>query len=212
MGLGLTAARGAHAAFAPAAGARKCLDARFEVKEFDEEGWFAGRASVYGVLDAHGDVVMPGAFTETIAANGGVIKILSQHDPANVVGKARLIDKSDGLWVEGKLVLALPDAYEAYLRLRNGLIDSMSIGYSVPDGGAKFVGGVRQLSKIDLWEVSLVTFPANDQARITEVKNDAHPLAALAADIARTTAAMKSKSDMRRLYDVVRDMRRTLGR
>src|SRR5207237_8663270 len=142
------AGAGAGYGFAPGNG-RKSLGARFETKEFDDQGTFTGRASVYGVLDAHNDIVMPGAFTETIVANGGEVKILSQHDPANVIGKALLEDRRDGLWVRGKLVLALPDAFNAYLRMRNGLIDSLSIGYSVPDGGAKFVGGARQLVRLE---------------------------------------------------------------
>ena len=58
-----------------------------------------------------------------------------------------------------------------YTRLQNGLIDGISIGYEVPDGGSSYENGVRQLQEITLWEISLVTFPANTFARVTDVKS-----------------------------------------
>src|SRR5688572_9953140 len=97
----------------------------------DADGLFRGKASTYGgPPDSYGDVILPGAFTKTIRENGGRIKVLNQHNPADVIGMATLIDKADGLWVEGKLELELTSAKEAYIRLRNSLIDGISIGFN----------------------------------------------------------------------------------
>jgi len=144
------------------------LTARFELKAADDAGKFTGRASVYGVVDSYSDVVMPGAFTDTIKKNNGMIRILNQHNPEDVIGKAKLVDREDGLYVEGQLELQLQSARDAYVRLKSGLLDGLSIGYATE--GERYVGNVRQLTAIQLFEVSLVTFPANEEARITAVK------------------------------------------
>jgi uncharacterized protein len=159
---------------------------QLDFKAGEKDGTFAGWASVYDEVDHHGDKVMRGAYTKTIAANRGTIKILNQHDPSDVIGTGVLTDKSYGLWLEGQLVLDLPSARDAYTRLKNGLIDAMSIGYVVKRD--KFASGARELHEIDLFEVSLVTFPACDPARIESVKSQStderevrDALAALAA-------------------------------
>ena len=141
-----------------------------DVKAREDSGYFTGRASVYGVVDHHNDVVMPGAFTKTLAESGGRIKVLNQHDTYDVIGMAMLADSADALLVtEGKLELELPSAKEAYVRLKAGLIEGISIGYETLL--EKFEKGVRQLTEIKLWEISIVTFPANQFARVTSVKS-----------------------------------------
>lgn len=137
----------------------------------DTPGMFSGRASVYGVLDLQNDMVMPGAFTKSLQENGNTVKVLVQHDPNQVVGLAELADGPDGLHVKnGQLALELNDAQQVYIRLKNKLIDGISIGYETPEGGAKFVKGVRELHQLKLHEISLVTFPACPPARVTDVK------------------------------------------
>jgi uncharacterized protein len=155
----------------------------------DEPGKFAGRASVYGVVDSYGDVVMPGAFTKHLQASGNRIKVLAQHDPSDVIGLATLSDKIDALWIEeAKLVLDLPSAKDMYTRLTNGLIDGISIGYEVMPGGATFnKQGIRELHDIKLWEVSLVTWPANAFSLVTDVKSDGRD--ELSAQIERLAGA-----------------------
>jgi HK97 family phage prohead protease len=169
---------------------------KFDVKASGDAGMFTGRASVYGVEDFHGDVVMPGAFADTIRDHGGVIKVLNQHDPCDPIGTALLEDAELALMASGSLVLELQSAKDAYVRLQNKLVDGISIGYSVPDGGASFEGGVRKLNKIDLWEISLVTFPANDYARVTGVKSQDAALRTyeIAAGIARELKAGRALS------------------
>jgi len=143
---------------------------KFEAKASEVAGHFTGRASVYGVIDAYNDVVMPGAFTKTLEDHGGRIVVLSQHDPSEPIGFAELEDTKQSLNASGALVLDLQSAKDAYVRLQNGLIDGLSIGYEVVKDN--FQNGVRQLHEIKLWEVSLVTFPANQFARVTDVKSE----------------------------------------
>lgn len=162
------------------------------------QGRFTGRASVYGVVDSYNDVVMPGAFVNTLKAAGGQIVVLDQHDPTKPIGKAQLTDKFDGLWAEGQLEMRLPAAKEMAIRLESGLIDGISIGYEVLDEA--YSGGVRQLKEIKLWEISLVTFPANSFARVTDVKQSGD---GDASDV--------SVTDVARLGQLVRDMCTTFG-
>ena len=136
----------------------------------EAKGLFSGRASVYGNEDSYGDVVMPGAFKSSLKNSGGRVVVLNQHDSHDSIGLATLDDRDDGLHVtEGKLELELQSARDAYVRLKSGLITGISIGYETVK--EKTVKNVRELHEIKLWEVSLVTFPANDKARVTGVKS-----------------------------------------
>jgi uncharacterized protein len=143
---------------------------KFDVKAAADAaaGQFAGRASVYGVTDSYGDVVMPGAFTRSLEELGGKIVVLNQHSPSDPIGTAELSDSEMSLNANGQLVLELQSAKDAYTRLQNGLVTGISIGYEVLKEA--YAGNVRQLQEIKLWEISLVTFPANDFARVTDVK------------------------------------------
>jgi HK97 family phage prohead protease len=151
------------------------LDVKFEVKELfgedaspEQMGTFTGLASVYNVTDLHGDIVLPGAFTKTVAERGGRVKLLYQHDPLAPIGIAELSDSEAGLFVKGRLSLGTEKGREAYVLMRDGVLDSMSIGYESVK--AKREEGVRKLSEIKLFEVSLVTFPANVLASVQSVK------------------------------------------
>ena len=132
-------------------------------------GFFEGRAAVYGVVDDGGDMVMPGAFTESLAKSGGEVLVLNHHAMTDPIGTASLEDRDDALYVkEGRLVLDLPSAKDVHVRLLNKLVTGMSIGYETVD--ALVVQNVRQLRKLILHEVSPVTFPMNKFARVTDVK------------------------------------------
>lgn len=148
----------------------------FELKQpaVTAEGRFTGRASVYfddagrPFEDSDHDVIVPGAFTNTIKASKGLTKILVQHEAEKVVGTGLLRDTPTALMIDGALELELSDARDAYVRLRAGLVDGLSIGFnSVKE---QYTGGVRMLKEIDLFEVSLVTWGANALARIESVK------------------------------------------
>src|SRR5262249_34675527 len=103
--------------------------------------------------------------------HGGRIKLLWQHDVTKPIGMGDISDTSAGLMVSGRLNLDSTAGREAYAHLRGGEVDQMSIGYD-PVTSRKGRAGTRELLEIDLWEVSLVTFPALPAARVTSVKGD----------------------------------------
>lgn len=144
---------------------------RFDVKSLNDNGTFTGFAAVYGNVDQGNDVIDPGAFKTTLAARGGRVPLLYQHNPREPIGIGNLTDSEKGLVIEGKLVLSVPRAKEAYDLLKEEVLRGLSIGYEVVQ--EKMVGGVRYLKEIKLFEVSLVTFPMNELALVTGVKSDA---------------------------------------
>ncbi len=157
-------------------------DFKFKLANLDEKGAFTGFASIYGNTDSYGDAVMPGAFTKTIQESGGEIPILYQHHEP--IGKGRLIDQQDGLSIEGNLILEVPTASSAYALAKAGVIKGLSIGYKTIKDQWDHVKKTRQLLEVKLYEVSLVTFPANPLATITGVKSaDMRNAIALIEDI-----------------------------
>lgn len=140
-------------------------------KEPDEDGSFEGYASVFGVVDQGMDVVERGAFRKSLGS-GRKVKMLWQHDVQQPIGVWDMIEENErGLYVKGRLSKDVGKGREAMALLRMGALDSMSIGYrtieAVPEAG----GRVRKLIELDLFEVSLVTFPMNEDATVTDVKS-----------------------------------------
>ena len=139
----------------------------FEVKSLSDLGRFYGLASTYGNVDHTGDSVMPGASGRTLSEAGKQRPLLWQH--AQPIGLVTLRDSPAGLVADGQLSLGVQLAKDAYQLLKDGVIRGMSIGYqTVRD---QVSDGVRQLLELKLFEVSLVTFPANEMATITAVKS-----------------------------------------
>lgn len=150
---------------------KKRLQVALNLKSIEKNGIFAGYASVFDVLDQHQDIVQKGAFTETLKTRGRDIKLLWQHrqdEPIGVIDE--IFEDKHGLYVRGRLLLDLQRAREAYALMKEGAVSGLSIGYS-PLKYAYKDDGTRMISKVELWEVSLVTFPANAAANITVVKS-----------------------------------------
>lgn len=149
------------------------------------DGLFTGYASLFGVPDLGRDVVAPGAFAASLAARGAEgVRMLWQHDPAEPVGRwLSLREDARGLRVEGRLNLAVQRARELDALLREGALDGLSIGFRTVRARPER-GGTRRLEAVDLWEISLVTFPLQAGARIaaparagTALSRDIHALA-----------------------------------
>jgi uncharacterized protein len=138
-------------------------------------GVFQGYASLFGRRDSQGDVVMPGAFAETLRIRGVEnIRMLFQHNPAEPVGTwIELRETERGLQVKGRLNLKVQRGRELLALLESGGLDGLSIGFKTVRARTERVRGTRQLLAIDLWEISLVTFPMLDGARVSAVKSAA---------------------------------------
>jgi uncharacterized protein len=138
-------------------------------------GVFEGYASLFGKRDQQGDVVMAGAFAQSLRAKGAEnIRMLFQHNPAEPVGTwVDVIEKHRGLWVRGRLNLKVQRGRELLALLESGGLDGLSIGFKTIRARNDRVSGTRQLLSIDLWEISLVTFPMLDGARVSTVKSAA---------------------------------------
>ncbi|MBS3849121.1 HK97 family phage prohead protease [Devosia sp. BSSL-BM10] len=131
----------------------------------DSDGRFSGYASLFNRRDAGGDVVMPGAFTQSLARRGKRIRLLFQHDPKEPVGTWKTIgEDGHGLFVTGRLVPGVPRADALRRLIENGALDGLSIGFRTVR--ASRAGGLRKLWQIDLFEISIVTFPMLEDARI----------------------------------------------
>jgi HK97 family phage prohead protease len=141
----------------------------FEIKALEEDGTFIGLGSVFGNIDLHDDIVVRGAFEKTISEKNE-IPILWQHNPTQPIGKAVIEETFDGLMVHGRLTLGAAKAREALALMRDGVTTGLSIGYDVVDSEMG-QDGIRHLKELKLWEVSVVTFPANTEARLLQVKS-----------------------------------------
>ena len=136
----------------------------------DGSGVIEGYASLFGVPDMARDVVVTGAFQKSLATQGvGSIKLLWQHDPAQPVGVwNRVNEDARGLYCQGQLNLDVQRGRELYALMRQGAVDGLSIGFKTIRS-RKDASGQRQLLAIDLWEISLVTFPLLPEARVSSV-------------------------------------------
>ena len=148
---------------------------RFSVKAIEDSGSFAGYGSVYGVLDYGDDIIAPGAFSESVqrAQQSGVMPaLLWQHKAAEPIGAYTLLREDDhGLYVEGRLALRTQRGLEAYELMRMQALSGLSVGFQTRADSFDAKTGVRTIRKGDLWEVSLVTFPMNDHARVHTMKS-----------------------------------------
>ncbi len=147
-----------------------------DTKSVGDDGTFEGYGSVFKNVDSYGECVEPGAFTASLVAarqKGSSIKMLWQHDSERPIGVyTDIAEDSKGLYVKGRLLKDdVSQAAEAYALLKAGALDGLSIGYrEIETSPHPDKQGVTQLKKLDLKEVSLVTFAANDRARVTDVK------------------------------------------
>jgi len=134
-----------------------------------DSGAIEGYASLFGIEDQGGDIVAPGAYAASLAKltqAGRRVKMLWQHDPAQPIGvwdEAR--EDERGLWVKGRILTEVAKGREAQALIKAGSIDGLSIGYRTVKA-QKQSGGQRLLQELELWEVSLVTFPMLPEARV----------------------------------------------
>lgn len=176
---------------------QKRFDVAIELKELTEDGKFSGYASTFGgEPDSYGDLIAPGAFLASLAKGGyggNGVKMLWQHDSDDPIGVWTLLrEDARGLYVEGQLALKVQRGLEAYELLKIGAVNAMSIGFRVVKYSEDRNAGTRTLEEIDLYEISLVTFPANTNATVMSVKTSVQAVEA-------------TRGDLRKLERVLRD-------
>jgi len=138
----------------------------------DSDGAIEGYASLFGEVDQARDMVMPGAFDASLRRRGvRRVPMLFQHDPAEPVGVwLELREDAFGLYARGRLIPEVARARELQALLREGAADGLSIGFRTLKGRVDPKTRIRKLEAIDLWEISIVTFPMLQGARVHAVK------------------------------------------
>ena len=156
-----------------AAGGCQVRSFALQIKASGEDGSIEGYGSVFGVRDNYDDVIVAGAFQASLAAHraaGTMPAMLWQHDATEPIGIwTEIVEDAKGLRMKGMLELDTARGKEAYALLKMGALNGLSIGFMSKKWS--YEGDLRILAEVDLWEVSMVTFPANEAARITSVKS-----------------------------------------
>ncbi|EKE10370.1 MAG: hypothetical protein ACD_16C00044G0001 [uncultured bacterium] len=152
---------------------KKSINA-FPFSEQVPKGLVAGYASFFGVIDQQRDQIAKGAFRKSLRAwqlSGKKPKMLWQHEAKEPIGLwTTLYEDERGLYVEGRLALGVSRADEAYLLLKKGILDGLSIGFRTVESIYDQKQKTRLLLDLDLLEISLVTFGANSKATVQSVK------------------------------------------
>lgn len=131
----------------------------------------SGYASIFNNVDSYGDIVSQGAFSKTLKNKQKQVKLLFNHDKNFVIGVIKFIEQDEkGLFFIAELLDGVQLAEEVYIMLKNQALNGVSIGYYVEDY-EKNKKGNKILKTIDLLEISIVTFPANEKATIEQVKS-----------------------------------------
>ncbi|MFD3191052.1 HK97 family phage prohead protease [Sedimentitalea sp. HM32M-2] len=153
-----------------------------------EDAVISGYASLFGETDQGGDIVQEGAYAVSIKGlerSGQRVKMLWQHDPAQPIGVwDEVREDAKGLWVKGRLLDSTQKGREAAALIAAGAIDGLSIGYRTQKA-SKNDKGQRLLTELELWEVSLVTFPMLPSARVA-AKGDSLAAEATLRELAAT--------------------------
>lgn len=189
---------------------------RFKAAQVGDDGVFSGYGSVFGVVDSYGDIVLPGAFQASLdrhKADGTRPKGLWQHDSLHpILTWTDLREDVHGLYCAGKLILDVEKARETHALMKAGELDGLSIGYEVaafsychpddvetkyglrPDLASPLStnGQYRMIEAVDLWEISVVTYPACAPARVQTVRRAPAP----AVDLAALAAALERRGQL----------------
>ena len=168
---------------------KKFLHSMLLLKDIEKNGVFSGYASVFNVIDKQNDLILPGAFKKNL--NNNKVKLLWQHDPGEPIGNIIDIYENEvGLYIVAQLLLSIQKAKDVYLMLKSEMIDGLSIGYIPVKYDIDHETGTRLLKEVELWEVSLVTFPANLAAQVVNVKGQENEQKTLIKAVNRADKAL----------------------
>lgn len=171
------------------------LNIGFSIKSVSEDGVFTGYAATFNNADLGRDVMLPGAFTESLRARpADKVKMLRSHDASEPIGIwSEIKEDQNGLLAMGRLILDTTKGRETYSLLKAGALDALSVGYQTKSQRFDPERKIRLLEKVELWEISVVTFPMNPRASIAAVKQNDFSAAELAATLSRATAALRGQ-------------------
>jgi len=158
-----------------ATGGREVRSFALQIKATGDDGTVEGYGSVFGVRDNYDDVIAKGAFIDSLKSHkaaGTMPAMLWQHDADKPIGVwTEMVEDEKGLRIKGQLAMETVKGKEAHALLKMGALNGLSIGFMSKEWAYDRDTEVRTLTALDLWEVSLVTFPANEKARVTNVKS-----------------------------------------
>lgn len=137
----------------------------------DDETEIEGYASLFWTRDLNDDVTAAGAFGESLARGGpSAVKMLHQHDAQNPIGVwDEIAEDGRGLYVRGRILSVSPEARLVAALVKAGALDGLSIGFRTVKARPDETGRLRVLTEVELWEVSIVTFPMLPGARISKI-------------------------------------------
>jgi len=152
---------------------RETKFAPIEIDSIKLNGKFSGYASVFDTVDQGNDAVLKGAFLNSLKKRKpSAIRMLFQHDPDQPIGVwTKIIEDKKGLYVEGTITRGVRRSEEILELMRAGAVDGLSIGFKTKRARTSPVTKVRNILEAELWEISVVTFPLLDEARIETVKS-----------------------------------------
>lgn len=156
-----------------------------DIKAIGDDGFFVGYASVFNVKDRGGDIVMPGAFTTSLQTYPPArVKMLYQHNTSEPIGVwTKFEEDGRGLKAEGRLILETAKGREVHALMKAGAVDGLSIGFRTIRDAVDRQKGARLLHELELREVSIVTFPMNEDATVSSVKSTNASVSELVAAI-----------------------------
>lgn len=168
----------------------------------DETGVFEGYAALFDTIDTGNDIILRGAFRETLLRRGAPgVKLLYQHDTTQPIGVWQsIVEDARGLKVRGRLATDVARAAEILTLMRAGALDGLSIGFRVVQGSRDRRSGIRRLVAVDLWEISLVTFPMQPGARVTRIAAPAQAKRKIDTNLSPHTCLAHTIAEAARLF------------
>ncbi len=151
---------------------REVKYASLQLDTINGDGIFEGYASLFGTIDLSRDQVLKGAFQKSLNNRPPLaVKLLYQHNPAEPIGIWDIIrEDHKGLYVKGRLLTEISRARDVFALMKRGALDGLSIGFKTIRARKAGKGGIRQLLEVELYEISIVTFPMHPGARVGSVK------------------------------------------
>ena len=150
------------------------IGVELDTKAVSDKGEFEGYGSTFNNVDQGWDIMMPGSFKSSLSKRPpGKVKMLLQHNSYQPCGVwTDMAEDSKGLYCKGQFLMNTTVGRETYEMVKAGALDGLSIGFRTLKDEYDHANGTRMIKEVDLREISVVTFPMNEEAQISSVKNE----------------------------------------